>query len=963
MNRKEAIQLRKVRENNLKDIDVDIPYYKHTVICGVSGSGKSTLAYDVIYATAQRKLLECLSDQDKRFSMKMKKPNVGSIEGLSTVISLKQVKPNHNPRSTIGTYTSIGSCVRALIAAYGTCKCMVCNQKYEQSSIFSIGRDLERLPSDTVVEVCFPYFFHHNSDARLQIEELRRQGFRLIYIEGERKNLRDFIEIGDDVDLIEVVESRFQVSSPMKKSNLNYLKSASEHGNHLIRLNLTGSDTQRIEEFYTKHGCPKHHIMTTTLDSSYFSYNEFSCACPECKGSGVKKIVHASKVIRNPKKSLKEGPFFPEVYRSTYPYWYMLLYSLCCHYEIPFEVPYEQLSNEAKERILYGSKGEKFELLRPRGYEKELPHYVGQVGDLVSFPGILTNIERMYENSLKAPMSPEMERFYNTYMHEVVCPYCKGTRLNKMQSYIELKSKTYPELSELELTELLSFCEDIKVTEGLAPIRDELKERLRLMKEIGLDYLSFHRRIDSLSGGEYQRLRIANQVGSGLVGLTYIIDEPTDGLHGSDNQKVIQVIQRLIEKGNTVITIEHDLDVILAADYIIEMGPGAGSQGGKVIACGTIEEIKKNPDSVVAQYLTKAVNMQWRQSNYEPQRYLTVLGAKVHNLKQIDVSIPLDGITCFTGVSGSGKSSLLFEILYKAIYSKLHDTRVVPGEYCELIGQEQMKDIICIDQGLVNGKNSSIPASYIDIFDAIRLLFAESTMEEQEMKLTKSYFSFNSKGACPACKGKGYIENYIQYFGITKTICKECDGNQYIDEVLQVTYHGKNIKQVLEMTFEDAESFFFEEKKIHEKVRLACELGLGYLKLGQPLNTVSGGEAQRLKLIKEMGKNRGRKNLIYLFDEPTIGLHSKDIEYILTVLRRIVAVGNSVLVVEHNPDLILNSDYIIDLGPGSGKRGGEVMFCGTPEELLKNGVSETAIYLRKYVGGIVDGGPSIKENL
>lgn len=945
-----AIKLTRVSENNLKDINVEIPYYKHTVIVGVSGSGKSTLAYDVIYATAQRKLLDCMADQEKRFNVKMKKPKVGSIEGLSTVISLKQVKPNNNPRSTIGTYTSIGSYIRSLMSIHGECKCLYCDDTYKQSNLFTLVKDIESLNSQTIVEVCFPYFFTNNSERKQQIEELRKKGFRHIYVNNEKRSLRDFIEVDHDIEYIMVVESKFQVSNKLNKSDINYIKSASLHGDNFIAIHLFGEDHESINEFYKKHGCSEHHMITLTLESSSFSYNDMSCACPECKGSGIKKTVHPSKAIKNSKKSLRQGPFFPEVYLVRHPYYFMLLYSLSCHYGFSFDEPYEELSSEAQDLIMYGSRGEKFQLLRPEGYDKELPNYLAKEGELVSFPGVLARILDIYSWSQSSPLTPEQEKFFNTYMHEIVCPDCNGTRLKKIKRYITLKEKTYADLGKMEFVDIQDFIYKIQGNEMSEPLIDALQDRLALMKDIGLEYLSFERRIDSLSGGEYQRLRIANQVGSGLVGLTYIIDEPTDGLHGSDNQKVINVIQKLLDKGNTVITIEHDYDVIKAADYIIEMGPGAGINGGEVVACGSLKEIQNNPNSIIGKYLSHKPSYHLNSGAFKFDQSIKLMGIEANNIKNVDIEIPLEKITCFTGVSGSGKSSIVYEVLYKAFYSRLYDSRVIPGKYKSIEGFESIKNIICIDQALLNGKNTSIPATYIDIFDKIRFLFSQNVEEDSEMKDSKAYFSFNSKGACPACKGKGYIENYIQYFGETKIVCSECNGQQYIDDVLQVKYHEKNIKQVLDMTFSEALSFFEDQERIYDKIKLVCDLGLGYMQLGQQLNTVSGGEAQRMKLAKEMSRYKNKKNLLYIFDEPTIGLHSQDIEYILNIMKRIVANNNTVVIVEHNPDVMLSSDYIVDIGPDSGKCGGNVMFSGTPSELLEQAHSRTADYLRDYVG-------------
>lgn len=945
-----AIKLTNVYENNLKNIDVEIPYNKHTVLTGVSGSGKSTLAYDVIYATAQRKLLDCMSDSEKLFNTRMKKPKVDDISGLSTVISLKQVKPNHNPRSTIGTYTSIGSYVRNLLALHGKCQCLCCDTTFKPSPLQGLTHDLETLPQGTIVEVSFPYFFTKKSPRQLQLNTLLEKGYRYIYVEGERKNLRDHLLIDERVDFILVIEGKFLAEPTLNKSAQNCIKAASKHGDHYLSIRLSEAPSKNIEAFYQKHGCPSHHLMSTTIEANDFSFNDLNCACPECGGSGMIKVVHPSKVIKNPTKTLRQGPFFQDVYSMNHPYSYMSLYSLADHYNFSFDEPYEKLPQEAKDLILYGTKDETFTLLRPEGYDKVLPNYLSKEGKEVRFEGILTRIEALYREMLNAPVNPSstQELFFKTYMHETPCPYCQGTRLKKIKNYILLKDKNYSALSKMEFSDLLNFVTTLKGHEASTPIIEALKERLTLIQEIGLDYLSFDRRIDSLSGGEYQRLRIANQVGSGLVGLTYIIDEPTDGLHGTDNSKVLKVINRLVQKGNTVITIEHDHDIIKAADYIIEMGPGAGINGGNVIASGTLNKIMSNPNSIIRNYLSNksCISLNLNPLTFESSIKLT--GLATHNLKHIDIEIPLNKITCFTGVSGSGKSSIVYEVLYKAFCSTLPNSRKVAGTYETILGLEQIKNVICIDQTLLNGKNTSIPATYLDFFDSIRTLFAQSLDDSHELKNNKAYFSFNSKGACLNCKGKGYIEKYIQYFGETKIECSECNGQQYIDEVLAIKYQGKNIKQVLDMTFTQALAFFKDEPKIYDKLSLVCDLGLGYMQLGQPLGTLSGGEIQRIKLAKEMTRYKNKKNLLYIFDEPTIGLHTKDVNRIINIMKRIINEKNTIVLVEHNPDMILNADYLIDLGPGAGKFGGEVVFSGTPSQMLATSHTKTAQYLRSY---------------
>ncbi len=960
-----AIRLTKVSENNLKNIDVEIPYNKHTVIAGVSGSGKSTLAYDVIYAAAQQKLLHCMSDGEKIFHTKIKSPKVESIEGLSTVISLKQIKPNHNPRSTVGTFTNIASGIRSLMALYGQCLCPCCDKIFSPSSLSSLIRDMEGLPDKTTAEVGFPYFFTRRNDREQQIESLRKQGFRFVYVGGERLSLRDFININEADEFIFVVENRFQTSATLTKSDINCLKNAASHGDRYFFIHLSGTDTIKIQEFYKKHGCEKHHFFASTFEPSDFSYNHISCACAECMGSGTKKITHPLKVIKNSKKTLQQGVFYPDIYSMNHPYSYMSLYSLACHYDFPFDIPYEELSKKAKNLILYGTGEDTFLLKRPIGYDKPLPNYLAKEGQPIRFQGILTRLEELYEHMLNdpAPQTPAQENFFKTYMHEIPCPACNGTRLKKIRNYTLLAGKNYAQLGKMEFSQLHSFLDLLPQKNESLGIISILKEELTLMEEIGLGYLSFDRRIDSLSGGEYQRLRIASQVGSGLVGLTYIIDEPTDGLHGANTKKILAVIDQLLQKGSTVITIEHNLDILRAADYIIELGPGAGKNGGKVIATGTPKQLAKNPNSLIGKYLFPRPGKN-KISNIPPANdsakipekelcgnnpnnsFIKIFDVEANNLKNIDIRIPLGKITCFTGVSGSGKSSAVFEVLYKALCAE-KQKHIVPGKYREIQGSEQIKDIICIDQAPPIGKSTSTPATYLDLFDSIRTLFSECIKSDTKDK--KSYFSFHSKGGCPECRGKGYLEKYIPYFGETKIICPACNGQQYIEEVLDIKYRGKNIKQVLDMPFAEALEFFDGNKNILEKLKLSCDLGLGYMELGQPMNTLSGGEIQRIKLAREMTRCRSKKDLLYILDEPTIGLHKLDVAKILSVMQRVVKDKNTIVLVEHHPEMILNSDYIIDLGPGGGWHGGEIIFEGTPSQMLAEGKTKTANYLREYL--------------
>lgn len=945
-----SIRINGAREHNLKDITVEIPHGKHTVIVGVSGSGKSTLAYNVIYAAGHKRLLDCLSEETKRLTSHLKQPDVNFIEGLTPVISMKQEKPRSNPRATLGTLSEISTYLRYLYSLVGEASCPFCNRTYPVRPFHYLARELEKLPESTTVEVQFPIYKSAQKKYDELFSELRRRGYERIEVDGERKDLRDWISMEKEPGLITVVSDRFQIRKELSKSDIQILQNSLRHGEGFLRIVIPDPrDREECAWFFEKHGCPEHGMLTSGILPSFFSFNDLNSCCEDCHGTGIRKVAYPSTLVQNKRKSLRQGPFYSQVLDTRQPFHYMRMYSLARHYGFSFDEPFENLPSWAKDIIFYGTSGETFPLLRPEGYEKEMPGYTPRVGEKVDFEGLVTRINRLYRNKERTELSEAEEAFFDRFMIDEVCGSCRGTRLKPHRNHVHVSGYSFYDLGNLELEDLRAFIEGLEIpydkTDALVPVLHEIRARLDSLIKIGLGYLSLNRRADSLSGGEYQRARLAGQIGSGLMGLTYIIDEPSVGLHGTDNARIIALLEELRDQGNTVITIEHDLDIIGEADYVVELGPGAGTGGGELIACGTVDEVKQNERSVIAPYLGCRDNRLRRtQAATEKPDCIRILGAQANNLKDIDVVIPLGRLVCVTGVS------LIIEVLYKALWSSLHDPRAIPGKHRGVQGVEKIKDVYCIDQSPISRSKTSIPATYIGVFDALRKVFAGSDSARRHGIADLSFFSFNSKGGCPSCKGLGYIDTHIHYLGDLTTMCPVCNGARYTPEVLEVLYKGKNIAEVLGLTVDTALSLFEENPYIHNKLKHVHDLGLGYMTLGQQISTVSGGEAQRLRLAKEISKIRGKKNMLYIMDEPTTGLHSKDISRLLTAIRTIVDRGNTVIVIEHNPDVITSSDHIIDLGPEAGKRGGEVVAQGTLQEILECPQSKTGQYLRSYLG-------------
>ena len=689
------------REHNLKNINIEIPHGKHTVISGVSGSGKSTLAYDIIYAAGQKRLLDCLSEQVKMFTSQLKQPDINFIKGLTPVVSLKQYKPRKNPRATIGTLSELNTYLRYLYSIIGQACCPFCHKMYPVRSLNYLIQELQRLPEMTIVEFQFPIYKSKSKKYDDFFAELREKGYKRIEIDGERKDLRDWIQFDREPQSIMVIADKIKIKKELSRSDIKAVQKSLTQGDGFMRIIIVDTaEKKKCEWFFQKHGCPEHGMVTADILPSFFSFNDLNSACEECHGTGIRKTAYPAMVVKDKKKSLKQGALFSDFCNNRQAFKFVRMYSLAKYYGFSFKEPFETLPDFAKDLIFCGTKRETFPLVRPEGYNKELPRYIAKIGDNVEFEGLLNTINRQYRDSKGRELKNWEKDFFDRFMINETCQSCHGTRLKPQRQCIIINDYSYYDLGNMELKELKNFIKDIEVPVDkeavLLAVIHEIKWRLEFLVEIGLGYLSLNRRIDTLSGGEYQRVRMAGQLGSDLMGLTYIIDEPTVGLHGTDIKKVINILDKLCIQGNTVITIEHDLDIIKSADYIIELGPGAGVNGGEIVASGSIDDIVNNQKSVIAPFLvSERKSIDPKKASVDLENCLRIVGAEENNLKSIDVSIPLNSLVCLTGISGSGKSSLGIEILYKAIWSELHDPRIIPGKHKRIEGLEKIKDVYC----------------------------------------------------------------------------------------------------------------------------------------------------------------------------------------------------------------------------------------------------------------------------
>mgnify|MGYP002591788672 FL=1 len=938
----DKIVIKGAREHNLKNIDIEIPKNKFVVITGVSGSGKSSLAFDTIYSEGQRRYVESLSAYARQFIGQMTKPDVDSIEGLAPAISIEQKTTNRNPRSTVGTITEVYDYMRLLFAHIGTAHCPVCNRPVEKQSIEEIVEGaLDRFQEGNKMIVLAPVIKDKKGTHKNLFLNLLKKGFVRARVNGEILYLEDEITLDKNKKHnIEVVIDRLVLKKEDKEfqSRLTQgVESASELSNGKIILNVNGEDFSYSENY----ACPEHEeVSIPDLTPRLFSFNAPFGACPECKGIGKKLEVDENKLIEDEELSILDGGMYIPGASTRKGYSWEIFKAMAKAFNIDISKPMKEMSKRDLDIVFHGA-SEKFRF----DYEGDDFQFHGYK----EYEGAVKNLERRYYETFSDAMKEEIE---NKYMIERVCKVCNGKRLKPEVLAVTVGDKNIMELCDMSIKDALSFFNQITLTpkqEKIAKeILKEIRERLSFMINVGLDYLSLGRETKTLSGGESQRIRLATQIGSGLTGVLYVLDEPSIGLHQKDNDKLLATLGRLKDLGNTLIVVEHDEDTMLQADEIIDIGPRAGAYGGEIVAHGTPKEVMKNPQSLTGKYLKGELKIEVPNSRRSWDKSLKIIGAKGNNLKNIDVEIPLGVMTVVTGVSGSGKSTLINHTLFPALFNKLNKGKLYPLEYKALEGIEYLEKVINIDQSPIGRTPRSNPATYTKIFDDIRTLFAE-TKDAKTHGFTKGRFSFNVKGGrCEACQGAGIIKIEMNFLPDVYVECEVCKGKRYNKETLDVFYKGKNISEVLNMSVAEAYEFFQNIPSLERKLKVLIDVGLDYIKLGQPATTLSGGEAQRIKLATELSKMTKGKT-IYILDEPTTGLHFEDIRKLLEVLNRLVEKGNSVVIIEHNLDVIKTADYIIDIGPDGGDRGGTVVACGTPEDITKVEESYTGKYIKRML--------------
>lgn len=927
------------RVHNLKNIDVTIPRDKLVVVTGLSGSGKSSLAFDTIYAEGQRRYVESLSSYARQFLGQMDKPDVDSIEGLSPAISIDQKTTSRNPRSTVGTVTEIYDYFRLLFARVGRPTCPTHGIEISAQTVEQMVDRILDYPERTRIQVLAPLVSGRKGTHVKVLEEIKKEGYVRVRIDGEMYDLGEEIELEKNKKhTIEVVVDRIVVKEGVATRLSDSLEAALKLGGGNVIIDVIGEEELLFSE---NHACPICGFSIPKLEPRMFSFNNPFGACPECDGLGMKKKVDLDLVIPVKELSLREHAIAPWEPTSS-QYYPQLLACVCKHYDIDMDIPVKDIPKEKLDKLLYGSDGETIHFR----YETDF----GQIHERdIVFEGVLNNIERRYRETSSDWVREQMEK----YMAERPCQACKGKRLKKEILAVLIEGKNIADISDYTVTEALDFFESLSLSEKEMKIGNlifrEIKERLHFLKNVGLDYLTLSRAAGTLSGGEAQRIRLATQIGSRLTGVLYILDEPSIGLHQRDNDRLINSLKEMRDIGNTLIVVEHDEDTMLAADYLIDIGPGAGVHGGEVVAAGTPEEVMHNEHSLTGQYLSGKKFIPLPLERRKPDgRFIEIRGAAENNLKKVNVKIPLGLFIAVTGVSGSGKSTLINEILHKSLAQKLQRARTLPGKHREIKGIEHLEKVIDIDQSPIGRSPRSNPATYIGVFDDIRDVYA-ATNEAKVRGYKKGRFSFNVKGGrCEACRGDGIIKIEMHFLPDVYVPCEVCHGKRYNRETLEVKYKGKNIADVLDMTVEDALEFFENIPKIKRKLQTIYDVGLGYMKLGQPATTLSGGEAQRVKLASELHRRTNGKTL-YILDEPTTGLHADDILRLLGVLHRLVENGDTVLVIEHNLDVIKTADYIIDLGPEGGDKGGTIVATGTPEEVAETAGSYTGQYLKPLI--------------
>ncbi len=936
------IYVKGARENNLKNIDVEIPRDSLTVVTGLSGSGKSSLAFDTIYAEGQRRYVESLSSYARMFLGQKEKPDVDYIDGLSPAISIDQKTTSQNPRSTVGTVTEIYDYLRLLWARVGTPHCPNCGKEIRQQSIDQIIDQLMALPEGTRIQVMAPVIRGRKGEYAKVFEDARKSGYIRARVDGSMYELDEEIKLNkNQKHSIEIVVDRLILRPDVVHRLTDSAETAAGLSGGLVLVNVI--QEQRDILFSQNYACEDCGISIEEIQPRMFSFNNPFGACPECTGLGFQLRVDPEMVIPNRSLSILDGAITASGWNNVRGDGISRMYfdALAKKYKFSLRDPVEKLPAEVLDVILYGTRGEKLEL------EFDQPRGKGTLYQ--PFEGVINNLERRYKETQSEGVRAELEEV----MSECPCPACKGRRLRKEALAVTVGGLNIADYSDKSVTDALDFVERLSLTEQQMLIGErilkEIKARLGFLRSVGLEYLTLSRASASLSGGEAQRIRLATQIGSSLMGVLYILDEPSIGLHQRDNDKLLATLQRLRDLGNTLIVVEHDEDTMRAADYIIDVGPGAGVHGGSVVAAGTPEEIMTNPRSLTGQYLSGKMKIAVPTERREGSgKTLTVRGARENNLRDIDVSIPLGTFTCVTGVSGSGKSSLVNEIIYKKLGADLNRMKVHAGRHTAIEGEEFLDKVICIDQTPIGRTPRSNPATYTNLFNDIRDLFA-STPDAKARGYSNGRFSFNVRGGrCEACSGDGQLKIEMHFLPDIYVPCEVCHGKRYNRETLEVRYKGKNIADVLDMTVEEALDFFRDLPKLANKLRTLYDVGLGYIRLGQSSTTLSGGEAQRVKLATELSK-RATGRTIYILDEPTTGLHADDVRRLLSVLQRLVDAGNTVLVIEHNLDVIKSADHIIDLGPEGGSGGGTIVATGTPEEIAQVAASYTGQYLRKLL--------------
>ena len=939
--RKELIKIRGASEHNLKNIDLDIPRNEFVVLTGLSGSGKSSLAFDTIYAEGQRRYMESLSSYARQFLGQMEKPNVEKIEGLSPAISIDQKSTNRNPRSTVGTVTEIYDYFRLLYARIGIPHCPSCGKEIKKQSVDQMVDQIMEMPEGMKIQLLAPIVRGRKGEHVKVFDRAKKSGYVRVRVDGNLYELSEEIKLDKNIKHnIEIIVDRLVVKPGIERRLTDSIESVLALAEGLLIVDVIGGEPVNFSQSFS---CPDCGVSISEIEPRSFSFNNPFGACPECFGLGYKMEFDVDLMIPDKSLSINQGAIAVVGWQScsdTSSFTNAILRALAKEYHFDLDTPFEDYTEKVKNILIYGTGGKEVTV-----------YYKGQRGEgtyPVAFEGLIKSVERRYRETASEIMKQE----YESFMHITPCKVCKGMRLKKESLAVTVCDKNIYEITSMSIGNLHGFLLSMELTKQQQligkQILKEIRARVGFLIDVGLDYLSLSRATGTLSGGEAQRIRLATQIGSGLVGVCYILDEPSIGLHQRDNDKLLNTLRNLKDMGNTLLVVEHDEDTMLAADYIVDIGPGAGSHGGEVVAAGTAEEIMKVPESITGQYLSGKVQIPVPEKRRTPTGKLTVMKAAENNLKNINVDFPLGVLTCVTGVSGSGKSSLVNEILYKHLAKDLNRARTIPGKHAGIKGIEQLDKVINIDQSPIGRTPRSNPATYTGVFDQIRDLFA-STADAKSKGYKKGRFSFNVKGGrCEACSGDGIIKIEMHFLPDVYVPCEVCGGKRYNRETLDVKYKGKNIFDVLDMTVEEAVGFFENVPSIKRKIETLNDVGLSYIKLGQPSTTLSGGEAQRIKLATELSK-RSTGKTIYILDEPTTGLHFADVHKLTEILHRLADGGNTVVVIEHNLDVIKTADYIIDIGPEGGDNGGTVIANGTPEEVAGMEGTYTGIYIKKML--------------